>query len=207
MLSQYNFKIIYCKGNDNGRANTLSQQPDYKRNLKKKADPAILKENKDRTISYNHQILVAIINISTTMIMKLINKTRKDKMIQEMIKNTKENNKLSKDRKGLIYMHNLIYMLKSMRNKIIQMHHDQPIFGHLRNKKTTEQITQNYYFLNIQQTVTYYVKNYETCIRNKPIRHPSYGKMQSADTLLRPWQWITINFITQLPVLEGFDSI
>ena len=119
MLSQYDFKIIYCKGNDNRRANTLSQRPDYERNLKKKADPAILKENKDGTISYNHQILAATIDIGMTMMTKLINKTQKDKMIQEMIKNATENDKLSKDKKGLVYMHNLIYMLKSMRNKII----------------------------------------------------------------------------------------
>ena len=31
--------------------------------------------------------------------------------------------------------------------------------------------------------------------------------MQSADTLIQPWQWITIDFITQLPESEGYDSI
>ena len=85
-------------------------------------------------------------------------------------------------------MHNLIYVPKNMRNKIIWMHHNQPMFGHLGNEKTTEQIAQNYYFLNIWQTIIHYVKNYETCIRNKPIRHLPYRKMQSADTPLRPWQ-------------------
>ena len=78
-----------------------------------------MKENKDGMISYNHQILVATIDIGITMTTKLINETRKDKMIQEIIENTTENNKLSKDEKGLVYMHNLIYVLKSMRNKII----------------------------------------------------------------------------------------
>ena len=87
--------------------------------MKKKADPAILKENEDGMISYNHQILAATIDIGTTMMIKLINKTRKDKTIQEMIENATENEKLSKDKKGLVYMHNLIYMSKSMRNKII----------------------------------------------------------------------------------------
>ena len=108
--------------------------------MKKKADPAILKENEDGMISYNHQILAATIDIGMTIMTKLINKTRKDKMIQEMTKNMTENKKLSKDEKGLVYMHNLIYMPKSMRNKIIQMHHDQPMFGHLGNEKTTEEI-------------------------------------------------------------------
>ena len=57
-----------------------------------------------------------------------------------MIENATENNKLSKNERGLVYMHNLIYVPKSMRNEIIRMHHDQPIFGHLGNEKTTEQI-------------------------------------------------------------------
>ena len=70
-------------------------------------------------ISYNHQILAATIDIGTTMMIKLINKTRKDKTIQEMIENTIENKKLSKDEKGLVYMYNLIYVPKSMRNEII----------------------------------------------------------------------------------------
>ena len=127
----------------------LSWRPDYEKNLKKKADPVILKENEDGMISYNHQILAATINISTTMTIKLINETRKDKTIQEIIENTTENKKLSKDKKGLVYMHNLIYVSKSMRNKIIWMHHNQLMFGHLGNKKTIKQIAQNYYFLNI----------------------------------------------------------
>ena len=118
VLSQYDFKIIHCKGNENGRADALSRQPDYEKSSKK-TNPAILKGNEDGTISYNHQILAATIDIGTTMTTKLINETRKDKMIQEMIKNTTENDKLSKDKKGLVYMHNLIYVPKSMRNEII----------------------------------------------------------------------------------------
>ena len=206
MLSQYDFKIIYCKGNNNRRADALSQQPDYEEKSKK-ADPAILRENKDGTINYNHQILAATINIRTMMMTKLINETWKDKTIQEMVENRKENEKLSKDEKGLVYMHNLIYMPKSMRNEIIWMHHNQPMFGHLGNKKTMEQIAQNYYFLNIWQAVIHYVKNCEMCMRNKLTRHPPFGKLQSANAPSRPWQWIMIDFITQLPESEGYDSI
>ena len=36
-----------------------------------------------------------------------------------MIENAIENKKLLKDKKGLVYMHNLIYVFKSMKNKII----------------------------------------------------------------------------------------
>ena len=50
---------------------------------------------------------------------KIIEEIRKDNMIQDMIKNSADNNKMSKDNKGIVYMHNLIYVPKSMRNKII----------------------------------------------------------------------------------------
>ena len=45
------------------------------------------------------------------------------------------------------------------------------------------------------------------CMRNKLTRHPPFGKLQSANAPSRPWQWIMIDFITQLPESEGYDSI
>ena len=69
-------------------------------------------------------------------------------------------------------------------------------FMNMRTEKTTEQITQNYYFLNLQKAVKNYVRNCETCIQNKSARHQSYEKMQSADASKQSWKWITINFIT-----------
>ena len=31
--------------------------------------------------------------------------------------------------------------------------------------------------------------------------------MQSPDTLKHPWEWITVDFITQLPLLYGYNAI
>ena len=31
--------------------------------------------------------------------------------------------------------------------------------------------------------------------------------MQSLDALTYPWEWITVNFITQLPLAQSYDSI
>ena len=61
-------------------------------------------------------------------------------MIQEMIKNSADNNKMSKDDKGILYMHNLIYVLKSMRNEIMALHHDSPLHRHPGMEKTAEKI-------------------------------------------------------------------
>ena len=171
-------------------------------------NPAILKTNKDRSISYNQQTLAATIHINdNTLEKKIIKETQKDTMIQEMIENSAENKKITKDNKGIVYMHNLIYVPKSMRNKIMALHHDSPLHRHPGTKKTAEKIAQNYYFPNLRKTVQGYVKNCEVCIQDKASRHQPYGKMQSLDTPKYPWEWITVDFITQLPPSYGYNTI
>ena len=102
----------------------------------------ILKINKDRSISYNQQMLAATIHINNdTLEKKIIKETQKDIIIQEMIENSAENEKIIKDNKGIVYMHNLIYMLKNMRNEIMALHHDSPLHGHPGTEKTAEKIT------------------------------------------------------------------
>ena len=161
----------------NGQADTLSQQPDYK--IKDKTiNPAILKTNKDRSISYNQQTLAAMIHIEDDTLKKsIIKETQKDTMIQEMIENSAENKKIIKDDKGIVYMHNLIYIPKSMRNKVMALHHNSPLYRHPGTKKTAEKITQNYYFPNLRKTVQEYVKNCKTCIQDKASQHQSYEKI------------------------------
>ena len=140
ILSQYDFRIIHCKGTENGQADALSQQPDYK--IKDKTvNPAILKTNEDGSISYNQQTLAATVHVEDiTLKKKIIEETRKDNMIQDMIKNSADNDKMSKDNKGIVYMHNLIYIPKSMRNEIMALHHDLPLHRHPGTEKTAEKI-------------------------------------------------------------------
>ena len=131
----------------------LSQQLDYK--IKDKTvNPAILKTNKDGLISYNQQMLAVMIHIKdNTLKKKIIKEIKKDNMIQDIIKNSVDNNKILKDNKGIVYMHNLIYIPKNMRNKIIALHHNALLHRHPRTKKTVEKIAQNYYFSNLRKTV------------------------------------------------------
>ena len=102
---------------------------------------AILKTNKDGSISYNQQMLAATIHINNdTLEKKIIKETQKDIIIQEMIENSAENEKIIKDNKGIVYMHNLIYIPKSIRNEVMILHHDLPLHGHPGTKKTAEKI-------------------------------------------------------------------
>ena len=71
---------------------------------------------------------------------RIIKEIQKDTMIQEMIENSAKNKKVIKDDKGIVYMHNLIYIPKSIRNEIMALHHDSPLHRHPGTKKTAEKI-------------------------------------------------------------------
>ena len=74
------------------------------------------------------------------MLNKLIQETRKDKIIQEILSNLVNNNKLVTDKDRLVYIYRLIYIPYYMRQKIIKIHYNKPLQGHFGIKKTCEQI-------------------------------------------------------------------
>lgn len=58
-----------------------------------------------------------------------------------MMKNLVDNNKISKDNKRIVYIHNLIYISKSMRNEIMALYYNSSLYKHPETKKTAEKIT------------------------------------------------------------------
>jgi hypothetical protein len=140
-LSQYNFKIIHYKGSKNGQANTLSQRPDYKIQ-EKTVEPAILKKAENGSIIYNHHILAATTEIiQDPIITKLIETTKSDQSIQEMIKFDNNNDKITTDNTGLVYFYGLIYVPRDLRDKVIKLHHNTPLYGHMGAEKTIEHVS------------------------------------------------------------------
>jgi hypothetical protein len=80
-LLQFDFKIVHCKGTENGQADALSQQPDYELQGKT-IEPAILKQQEDGLLIYNHHTLTATIKLQEDLlIQRIIKATKKDKII------------------------------------------------------------------------------------------------------------------------------
>jgi hypothetical protein len=184
----------------------LSRRLDYEIGTKT-AEPAVLKQNQDGTISYNKQILVATSELKDDEFTQQIREaTEKDNLIQEIRSNLKDNRIIDSD-DGLVYLHGLIYIPNTLRSEVIRQHHDMPTHGHMGVEKTMEQITRNFYFPNMARKVRYYIKNCDTCQRNKLARYALYGELQLAEVPSQPWEWITMDFITKLPVSDGCDMI
>ena len=52
-----------------------------------------------------------------------------------------------------------------------------------------------------------YVRTCDTCCRAKMPRHHPYGLLEPLPLPSKPWQSISLDFITDLPVSKGFDAI
>ena len=57
------------------------------------------------------------------------------------------------------------------------------------------------------KTIKGYVKNCDMCQRSKVIRHAPYGMLQPNEVPDQPWKLITMDFITDLPNSDGYDTI
>jgi transposase InsO family protein len=167
-----------------------------------------LKQQGDGSLTYNHHTLAATIKLNEDpLIQEIAEATKKDKIIQEMLENSAENENLTADENGLVYLRNLIYIPDCMRTEIIKQHHNDPMHGHMGTEKTAELISRNYYFPNMRRKVQSYIQQCKTCIRDKPARHQPYRKLQSPEAPKRPWEWVTVDFIGPLPMSKGSDYL
>ena len=59
----------------------------------------------------------------------------------------------------------------------------------------------------MRETIKQYIKNCDICQRTKVVPHAPYGLMKPNEAPDRPWQSLSMYFITDLPLLEGLDAV
>ncbi len=95
------------------------------------------------------------------------------------------------------------------RKRIVREFHDPPTAGHPGIARTKDLITRTYWWPRLQKDVEDYVKGCASCQANKINTHtqraPLYPVTTQAET--RPFQTISLDFITKLPLSEGQDTI
>ena len=110
---------------------------------------------------------------------------------------------------GLVLFKNRIYIPDSndLKLRATRQGHDAKVAGHFGRDKTLELISRNYYWPNLDEWVREYVRTCDDCQRNKTRRHKKYGRLQPLDVPYRPWEHISMDFITDLPKANGYDQI
>ena len=75
-----------------------------------------------------------------------------------------------------------------------------------RNSKNNRAGQQTLLLAENGETIKRYVKNCDTCQRSKAVRHAPYGLLQPNEVPDQPWRSIAMDFITDLPKSDGYDT-
>ena len=94
-----------------------------------------------------------------------------------------------------------------LRMEVIQKHHNSPVAGHPGYKKTLDLLQCNYYWPEMATTVKEYIARCNTCQRFKGSNAAPAGLLHPLETPSLPWEHISADFITDLPLSHSFDAI
>ena len=114
-----------------------------------------------------------------------------------------------KSSEGILWIDNRRYIPKidMLRATILNDHHDAPLAGHHGIGKTLELVQRQYCWFGLRRDVELYVRGCAICQRTKPSRQRPHGLLQSLEVADMPWSSISMDFIEELPMSNGFNSI
>ncbi|MBW0496704.1 hypothetical protein O181_036419, partial [Austropuccinia psidii MF-1] len=90
---------------------------------------------------------------------------------------------------------------------ILQKRHDSPLAGHPGQEKTLKLVKRDFHWSGMTQFIKDYVSSCQQCSRNKNIHHKKFGLLKPLPIPSGPWICLSMDFITQLPLSNSFDSI
>ncbi|MBW0573645.1 hypothetical protein O181_113360, partial [Austropuccinia psidii MF-1] len=91
--------------------------------------------------------------------------------------------------------------------RIIQKHQDSPLAGHPCQEKTIRLGKRDFHWSGMTQFIKDYVSCCKQCSRSKNIHHKKFGLLKPLPIPNGPWICLSMDFITQLPLSNSFDSI
>jgi hypothetical protein len=101
-----------------------------------------------------------------------------------------------------------VYILKNIRNQVVQARYSTIPYSYPGIGKTLELVSRIFYFLGIRKVVERVINRYNTCCRDKAARHIPYSKLHLLKVPPGAWRSVSIDFITDLlPSLELLTNI
>jgi len=194
-----------------GKADRLSRRADWKVGMDKDNENQVV--IKDQWIRNMYEVVVEGPEVG---LVEKIRKTRsKDedviRVVEEMkkvgVKELRGNKwKIEGD---LVLKEGKIYVPKDkeLRGEIIRLHHNVPTAGYRGRWKTVELVTRNYWWLGVTRNVGKYVEGCDLCQRMNNRTEELAGKLKLSEVPQKTWSYLTVDFITKLPVVAGKDAI
>ena len=212
-LSRFDFVLKHIPGRKMGKADGLSRRPDW--------EVGVERDNEEQTLVKKEWLEARKIRVTEVIIegVDLLDKVRKceardDEVVKAVEEMKRAGVKMLRDEEwrqedGLMLKEGKVYVPKDekLRAEVIRLHHDTPVGGHGGQWKTAELVTRNFWWPGVTREVKRYVEGCDACQRNKNRTQPPAGKLMPNSIPEKAWTHISADFITKLPLAQGYDSI
>jgi hypothetical protein len=110
---------------------------------------------------------------------------------------------------GALYYKGRLWILAKddLRKMICEVEHDSKVAGHMGQDKTIKIIKHNFFWPGMDKYIEDFVHSYESCQDSKALRHVCYGLLSPLELAYVLCQSISIDFIVDLPKLNGHTQI
>jgi hypothetical protein len=216
-LTRFDYEIVYRPGKSNGKADALPRRPGDlpeggDERLKSMKQVILKPENLPKQL----QILENEMEAKRTIQQPLKEPSERDELVGEILGAVREGRSVREitieecsAEDGQLYSRGKRYVPEDiqLRRWLIEEYHNTPLAGHPGRSKTFDLLSQQYYWKEMRRQVDRYVRNYAECQKSRMKRHASFGVLAPLSVPEKPWQDISIDFVTGLPECEGYDGI
>jgi hypothetical protein len=186
-LEEFPIEIHHVAGKKNGRADALSRRSDYDQGSD---------DNQDVTVLPDELFVRAVIAIQVD----------HDHQDENMLKPWIDPHKLKRV-EGVWYK-NARRVVTTNTRKVICAHHDSRVHGHPGIAWTTKLVERFHWWPGMRQQIADYIKGCGECqrmkVNNRPTKAPLEPIWARPDAM--PFETVALDFITKLPLSQGYDS-
>ena len=94
-----------------------------------------------------------------------------------------------------------------LRQELLKETHDTKWAGHLGEERTLALLVRSFHWPKMKEDVQAYVKTCHVCQVDKIERKKEAGLLQPLPIPEKPWQCVSMDFISGFPKVEGFGSV
>jgi len=206
ILSAYDFVIEHLEGSKNP-AHGPSRRPDYEIGYERPVAQLLATVS----VEPHDDLMPAIIDAqaSNPLAVDVLAKLVEQPMIDGT--DTAKEESQWKVVAGVLTYDGRIYVpvVDSLGRKVISLFHDNPESGHFGPLKNTELVSRDSHWPVMDSLVRKYVSRCEVCHRIKAPRHARHGINMPLEIPSRPWEGVTMDFVTDLPesTASGYTGI
>src|SRR5579859_7215457 len=213
-LSRFKFRIIHKPGVQN-RSDALSRRPDLKEGMVNEDNERILLDTKFFAVNATRPTTITVLG-NTTLRQRIKSTQEYDKEVSIALESILRNGPCSITKgledwnleDGIILYRGQVYIPKdeNLRRDIVKQYHDHVATGHPGRLKTYELVSREFWWPGMSTFVKSYVDGCATCQATK-IRPKNQIPLQPNQIPADVWGIITMDFITNLPISQGYDSL